>query len=166
MEKAIVENETDFKKEEALFFLTAWKNGAVEPFLRTAELPAQEYDDHVKVVVGKSFKEIVLNEHDDVLIEFYSPSCPHCEDLAPIYAKLAKKLRKVKNLVIAKMDAVANSTPYNYGITGFPTVYFAPQDNKEEPILFEGEKTYKNFLAFLKEHSDIYKAHLEMKGDL
>ena len=39
--------------------------------------------------------------------------------------ELAKKFKKEKNLVIAKMDASANDTPKEYPVEGFPTIYFA-----------------------------------------
>ena len=42
-----------------------------------------------------------------------------------ILQELAKKFKKEKNLVIAKMDASANDTPREYPVEGFPTIYFA-----------------------------------------
>ncbi len=39
--------------------------------------------------------------------------------------ELAKKYKKEKNLVIAKMDATANDAPREYPVEGFPTIYFA-----------------------------------------
>ena len=42
-----------------------------------------------------------------------------------IIQELAKKFKKEKNLVIAKMDASANDTPKEYPVEGFPTIYFA-----------------------------------------
>lgn len=62
----------------------------------------------MKVVVGKNFREVVLDNDKDVLVEFYAPWCGHCKKLAPIYEELAEKLAHNTNIVIAKCDATAN----------------------------------------------------------
>ena len=41
-----------------------------------------------------------------------------------------QKLKSEKNLVIAKMDATANDAPEEFSASGFPTIYFAPANNK------------------------------------
>ncbi|VAI41048.1 unnamed protein product [Triticum turgidum subsp. durum] len=68
-------------------------------------------DEDVKVVVGKSLDQIVLDESKDVLLEVYAPWCGHCQSLEPIYNKLAKYLRGIDSLVIAKMDGTNNEHP-------------------------------------------------------
>lgn len=65
----------------------------------------------MKVIVGKQFKELVLDTEQDVLIEFYAPWCGHCKALAPIYEQVAKTLAENPNIVIAKCDATANEVP-------------------------------------------------------
>ena len=44
-------------------------DGAVEAEYMTAEIPADDVDNDVKVVVGKSFETIVLDPKKDVLLE-------------------------------------------------------------------------------------------------
>ncbi|VDK85333.1 unnamed protein product, partial [Cylicostephanus goldi] len=74
---------------------------------------------------------IVNDESKDVLIEFYAPWCGHCKAFEPKYKELAAKLKKTEpNLVIAKMDAIANDAPSPYSVEGFPTIYFAPSSKK------------------------------------
>lgn len=105
--------------------------------------------------MGNSFEKIVLDKKKDVLIELYAPWCGHCKNLEPIYNDLAKKLKKEKNLVIAKMDATANDAPDNFSSSGFPTIYFAPSNNKESPIKFEGGRDLESFEKFLKEKATV-----------
>ncbi|KAI4977678.1 hypothetical protein ZWY2020_014232 [Hordeum vulgare] len=61
----------------------------------------EKNDEDVKVVVGKSLDQIVLDESKDVLLE----------SLEPIYNKLAKFLHGIDSLVIAKMDGTNNEHP-------------------------------------------------------
>ncbi|KAM3297462.1 hypothetical protein ACQJBY_039380 [Aegilops geniculata] len=112
-------------------------------------------DEDVKVVVGKSLDQIVLNESKDVLLEIYAPWCGHCQSLEPIYNKLAKYLRGIDSLVIAKMDGTNNEHP-RAKPDGFPTILFYPAGKKSfEPITFEGDRTVVEMYKFLKKHAAI-----------
>jgi len=66
----------------------------------------------VKIIVGKNFDDLVINNDKDVLVEFYAPWCGHCKQLAPIYDELAAKLAVNPNLVIAKCDSTGNEVVY------------------------------------------------------
>jgi protein disulfide-isomerase A1 len=63
-------------------------------------------------------------------MQIYAPWCGHCQTLEPTYNKLAKHLRGVESLVIAKMDGTNNEHPRAKvsvaacGFDRFPTVFF------------------------------------------
>mmetsp|Transcript_34930 Transcript_34930/g.31463 ORF Transcript_34930/g.31463 Transcript_34930/m.31463 type:complete len:484 (-) Transcript_34930:262-1713(-) len=132
-------------------FVDDWANGRLKPFLKSEPIP-ESNNEPVKVVVGKSFQEVVIDSDDDVLMEFYAPWCGHCKALAPTYDALAKKLENVSGLVIAKMDATANEAE-GVNIRGFPTLKFYKRGSKSRPMDFEGDRTEEGFIQFLKENS-------------
>ena len=144
----------EFDSEEIVEFLTKLKKGKLKPHLKSQGIPKRNAGP-VKIVVGKSFEKVVLDKNKDVLIELYAPWCGHCKTLEPIYNELAKKLKKEKNLVIAKLDATANEILDPYTSSGFPTIYFAPSNKKSEPIKFEGDRTLEELEKFVKEHSTV-----------
>ncbi|KAK1885542.1 Protein disulfide-isomerase A4 [Dissostichus eleginoides] len=135
-------------------FVKAFKKGKLSPVIKSQPLPKNNKGP-VKVVVGKTFDEIVMDTQKDVLIEFYAPWCGHCKKLEPDYVALGKKYKGEKNLVIAKMDATANDVPNeNYKTEGFPTIYLAPSNSKQSPIKFEGgDRTLEGFSNFLEKHA-------------
>ncbi|RZB74654.1 Protein disulfide isomerase-like 1-4 isoform B [Glycine soja] len=94
--------------------ITAFGNDFLEeklkPFLKSDPVP-ESNDGDVKIVVGNNFDEIVLDESKDVLLEIYAPWCGHCQALEPTYNKLAKHLRSIESIVIAKMDGTTNEHP-------------------------------------------------------
>ncbi|KAF6167883.1 hypothetical protein GIB67_027661 [Kingdonia uniflora] len=126
----------------------------LKPFFKSDPIP-ESNDEDVKVVVGNSFDEIVLDESKDVLLEIYAPWCGHCQSLEPIYNKLAKHLRGVESIVIAKMDGTANEHPRAKS-DGFPTIVFFPAGNKSfDPITFDGDRTVVGLYKFLKKNAAI-----------
>ena len=137
-------------KEEIIAFLTKVLAGEVPKFLRSQEIP-EENNEAVKVVVGKSFDDLVINNDNDVLLEFYAPWCGHCKSLEPKYTQLAEELKSVSGLVIAKIDASENDTPIN--IEGFPTIYFFPKGGKASPVLYEGDRTVESLKTFLQKNA-------------
>ncbi|CAH1788364.1 unnamed protein product [Owenia fusiformis] len=143
----------DYDADEIQEFLDDFKKGKIPPVVKSQPVPKKQGP--VAVVVGKNFEKVVLDEKKDVLIEFYAPWCGHCKSLEPIYKKLGKKFQNEKDLVIAKIDATANDSPEPYSATGFPTIFFAPKGDKQNPIKFEGERTLDGFVKFLKEKSTV-----------
>jgi len=139
--------------------------GNAPEYIKSAPKPKSN-NGPVKVVVGTTFDEIVNDPENDVLIEFYAPWCGHCKSLEPKWKKLGKKLKKSKGIVIAKMDATANHVPKTYKVEGFPTIYLALKDDKANPVVFEGDREYKDFMKYLREKSsaDLPPAPKKKKG--
>uniref|UniRef100_A0A4W6DWK1 Protein disulfide-isomerase n=1 Tax=Lates calcarifer TaxID=8187 RepID=A0A4W6DWK1_LATCA len=130
-------------------FLDDYFTGRLKRFVKSEPVPERN-SAAVKVVVAETFDEVVNDPGKDVLIQFFSPSCPHCKKLDPVYRELADTLVSDPGLVIAKMNAVDNDVPLGYDVHGFPTIYFAPVGRKDEPIRYEGGRELKDFLKFLK----------------
>lgn len=138
----------EFTKAAVTEFIASWRAGSLEKVYKSEDIP-EKNDDPVKVVVGKSFDDLVKNSGKYVLLEFYAPWCGHCKSLAPIYEDLAKQHAGNDKLVIAKIDATANEIP-GVAVSGFPTLkFFVPE--KDDPIDFSGDRTIEGFNKFLKE---------------
>ncbi|XP_076014232.1 protein disulfide-isomerase A4 [Genypterus blacodes] len=144
----------EFDAEVLQDFVMAFKKGKVKALVKSQPVPKSNKGP-VKVVVGKTFDEIVMDTKKDVLIEFYAPWCGHCKKMEPDYLALGKKYKAEKNLVIAKMDATANDVPNdNYKAEGFPTIYFAPSNAKQSPIKLEGgDRTLEGLSKFVEKHA-------------
>uniref|UniRef100_A0A665WCE8 Protein disulfide-isomerase A4 n=1 Tax=Echeneis naucrates TaxID=173247 RepID=A0A665WCE8_ECHNA len=144
----------EFDSDVLQEFVLAFKKGKLQPIIKSQPVPKNNKGP-VKVVVGKTFDEIVMDTQKDVLIEFYAPWCGHCKKLEPDYLALGKKYKGEKNLVIAKMDATANDVPNDsYKVEGFPTIYFAPSNSKQSPIKLEGgDRTIDGLSKFIENHA-------------
>ncbi|MCO5603668.1 hypothetical protein L7F22_057819 [Adiantum nelumboides] len=135
-------------------FSTSFLDNKLKQFYKTQPVP-ETNDGDVKVVVGRNFDEIVLDESKDVLLEIYAPWCGHCQALEPIYAKLAKALRNVDSLVITKMDGTTNEHS-RAQVDGYPTILFFAAGNKSfDPIVVDSERSVKGLYQFLKHNAGI-----------
>uniref|UniRef100_A0AAR2LPB3 Protein disulfide-isomerase n=1 Tax=Pygocentrus nattereri TaxID=42514 RepID=A0AAR2LPB3_PYGNA len=133
-------------------FLEDYFAGRLKRYVKSEPIP-ESNDGPVKVLVADTFEEIVNNPEKDVLVEFYAPWCGHCKNLEPKYTELGEKLSGNPNIVIAKMDATANDVPPNYDVQGFPTIYFAPAGQKDQPRKYEGGREVIDFISYLKKEA-------------
>jgi len=89
------------------------------------------------------------------LIDFYAPWCPHCKNLAPLWANLATKVKTdyKGQLNIGKVDAdILQDVSKQYSVSGLPTVlllregkiYEYDSDYTIEDLIKFALKDYKN----------------------
>ncbi|KAL4939639.1 thioredoxin-like domain-containing protein [Aspergillus oleicola] len=145
-------------------------DGKVEPSIKSEPIP-QTQEGHVTVVVAHSYKDLVIENDKDVLLEFYAPWCGHCKALAPKYEELAELYASnaefAGKVTIAKIDATANDVPDS--ITGFPTIKLFPAGSKDAPVEYSGSRTVEDLASFVKENGkhavDAYAAPAEEGAD-
>lgn len=148
--------EDDFSTDVLEEFVKDFKNGRLKPFLKSQPIPKRQ-EGPVRVVVANSFEDEVMKSKKDVLIEFYAPWCGHCKKLEPVYKKLAKHLANSNpDVVVAKMDASANDVPSSFKVEGFPTIYFLKAGEKDNPIQFTGERSFKTMKDFVAQEATIF----------
>ena len=103
-------------------FVAAALAGTLLPSVRSAPAPRRN-SGPVKTVVATTFSTIVENPDQDCLIAFCNPFSANCKKFAPLYIKLAKKLRNVPGLTIASMDVSSNDLPATYNVVEQPALY-------------------------------------------
>jgi protein disulfide-isomerase A1 len=131
-------------------YFKSFSEGSLAPTVKSEEPPADN-SGPVKIIVGKTFDQIVNDATKDVLVEFYAPWCGHCKSLAPKYEKLGTAFASEPSIVIAKVDATENDTPAD--IKGFPTLIFYPANDKENPIQYDGERTEVAMEKWIRAHA-------------
>jgi protein disulfide-isomerase A1 len=126
--------------------------GKLKPSLKSEEPAPEDTTGPVKVVKGKTFHDLVVNNDKDVFLEFYAPWCGHCKKLAPIWDELGEKFANNGNLVIAKVDATANEVDYpGVEVQGFPTLYFFKGNDKQNPVRYEGNRELDALSTYIQE---------------
>lgn len=59
-------------------FVQNFVDGKVGPSIKSEPIPEKQ-EGPVQVIVANNYKEIVLENDHDVLVEFYAPWCGHCK---------------------------------------------------------------------------------------
>ncbi|XP_030242826.1 protein disulfide-isomerase A6 homolog isoform X2 [Drosophila navojoa] len=98
-------------------------------------------DSDVIELQPNDFKEQVLDSQDTWLVEFYTPWCPHCKNLAPEWIKVAKELKG--KLKVGAVDASAHSElAAEYKVNGYPTIFYIPAQTEHaaDAIEYKGSK--------------------------
>jgi protein disulfide-isomerase A1 len=145
-------------------FVADFDGGKIEPSIKSEPIPETQ-EGPVTVVVAHSYKDIVLDDTKDVLIEFYAPWCGHCKALAPKYDDLAAQYADSEfkdKVVIAKVDATQNDVPDE--IQGFPTIKIYPAGGKDAPVTYQGSRTVEDLISFIKDNGK-YQAGISPKAD-
>lgn len=152
----------EFSLETFETFLKEMESGALEPYLKSEPIP-EDNSANVKVAVARNFDEIVTNNEKDTLIEFYAPWCGHCKKLTPVYDELGDKMAN-EDVEIVKFDATANDVPLPYKVGGFPTLYWAPKNAKDNPVKYEGGRELEDFIKYIAKHATDELKGYDRKG--
>ena len=104
--------------------------------------------DDVVVLTEDNFEKEVGQDRG-ALVEFYAPWCGHCKKLAPEYEKLGSSFKKVKSVLIGKVDCDEHkSVCSKYGVSGYPTIQWFPKGSLE-PKKYEGPRTAESLAEFV-----------------
>jgi protein disulfide-isomerase A1 len=151
-EKFPYDQDNKITEKEIGTFVQDFLDGKVDPSIKSEPIPESQ-DGPVSVVVAKNYKDLVIDNDKDVLLEYYAPWCGHCKALAPKYEELGQLYASdefSKLVTIAKVDATANDVPDE--IQGFPTIKLFPAGKKDSPVDYSGSRTVEDLVQFIKEN--------------
>ena len=140
----------EINKENIFEFISKWENDELNPFYKSETIPDND-DELIFKLVGKNFKDEVLESKKDVLVKFYVPWCGHCKDLENKYIEVAQRLSNNTNLLIAEFDSNNNEIE-SEEINSFPTIKLYRNGNKENPIEYDGINNANDIINFVKEN--------------
>ena len=97
----------------------------------------------------ENFEEEVLQSESPVLVDFWSPSCPHCRRLSPDFDKAAEEAAdRVKFVKVSVQDARPLFSQHR--VNAVPTLVLF-RDGKELTRQ-EGALTPEEILSWVDEH--------------
>ncbi|XP_070998330.1 protein disulfide-isomerase A2-like [Oncorhynchus clarkii lewisi] len=139
-------------------------DGTVKSHLLSEEVPEDWDKGPVKVLVGKNFEAVALDNNKNVFVEFYAPWCGHCKELAPVWEMLAEKYADRDDIIIAKIDATTNEVE-GVSVSGFPTLRYYPAGEDSKEVEYSGTRDLETFAMFLDNGGQLPKVEEEDEDD-
>lgn len=104
----------------------------------------------VQSVDESSFDQEVLASKIPVLVNFYTQTCPHCKNMAPILSEIGAEHSEAK---IVKVDAIANpALAQRYNVGPVPAFLVFVDGKKVESA--EGEMQKDELASLVLKHFD------------
>ncbi|CAH1121720.1 unnamed protein product [Ceutorhynchus assimilis] len=107
-------------------------------------------DDPIIVTLSKNDYELnVLDENQVWFVNFYSPHCSHCHDMAPIWRKLALELEGVVRIAAVNCE---EDYPlcHQLGIRAYPTLMlYEKEAHMYDGEIYRGPQTLRDIQEFL-----------------
>jgi len=87
----------------------------------------------------------------NVLVEFYTPWCPHCQKLSPTYEEVGAAFQQQDDVIIARVNLdVESNLGTKFSITGLPTLLWFPQGSTQ-PARYDGSKDANSIVRWVTE---------------
>jgi len=143
-----------YKGEVTVAAIEKWVRLSLLKSEAIPEDPALLEDEGSKVVVGKNFEDIVLQQDKDVILQIYAPWCGFCKKFSTVWNSFAQEVADVQHLVVAKMDGSRNGSPLpdDFAWESYPKVFYVKAGAKK-PVHFEGERSVENLISFVGKHT-------------
>lgn len=140
----------EFGADALRVFAAGVLDGTSKPHLDSEEQPKDWDKEPVKVLVGKTFQEQVINSDKTVFVEFYAPWCGHCKSLAPTWERLGEYYEDNDKVMIAKIDGTANEVE-GVDLEGFPYLILYKAGEKDKPVVYNsGKRDYESLKDFVE----------------
>jgi thioredoxin 2 len=99
-----------------------------------------------QVVNQDNFQAVVLESPEPVVVDFWSPTCPHCRELAPHFEEAAEKVAGVKFVKVSTEEALPLFDQHQVYAVPVLILY----KNGKELVREGGSKTCEQIEAWLK----------------
>ncbi|ODV78696.1 thioredoxin-like protein [Suhomyces tanzawaensis NRRL Y-17324] len=159
-----------------LFFLHLW-------VLAAARALGDEYasDPNIYELTPSNFDKVVHSTNYTTIVKFYAPWCGYCQQLKPVYTRLARLMHRdgqyAINVASVNCDKDSNKALCaKYQVQGFPTLLvFRPPKHvegkkragKHATETYNGERNIKAMSSFLTSRLKNYvKKFPNLKGDV
>jgi len=151
----------EITSENILEFVEKWEDNKLNDYKfiqKSISTKEKKYSPVLDIQMSLFYEKVIMNRKN-ILIYYYSSWCSHCKKHTNLFDNISKKI----NLSIISLIHINIGTFYdeNIQIKRVPLIVFYNNNNKNNPIIFEGKITGSNILMFLlSQNSGLIKEDL------
>ena len=126
-------------------FLSDYFDESLSPAMKSEPTPEHSFSPTgVQVVTGNSFHKLVMESQRHALVQFYSPSCGHCQRFQIIWRQVSQLIHTLhwdSIIDVLAMDMTKNEILHEkVDVRQFPSVYFFPLGEKDHPHQLKAQR--------------------------
>jgi protein disulfide-isomerase A1 len=160
-ETKLMVDDQKIKQEAITKFIDNYLGGKVSPYIRSEEVPDEDFDRNVRVVVGENFQNAIMDAKTNVVLLVYSTIYPGSAtqdaNIHETLSKVGEVFKDSEDVLIAKVEGTLNEIYPHYKSHTYPKIYFLPVEKKHEPVVFEGAVTVDELVKFVRDEVDKVK---------
>lgn len=160
-ETKIMVDDQKIKQEAISRFIDNYLSGKVSQYIRSEDIPEEDFDRNVRVVVGENFQSAIMEAKTSVLLlvysSFHTGSATQDASIHETFSKVGEVFRDSEEVLIAKVEGTLNEIFPNFQSHTYPKIYFLPVQKKYEPSVFGGSVTVEELVKFAKEEVEKVK---------
>jgi hypothetical protein len=112
-------------------FVESVLDGTAQELIKSAEKPKSDFENALRVVVGSTFKHVVMDNKDDVLLLAYEPTSAQSQAAIKVFEQFAKSFFAGAGITLAKIDGSANAINHPaVEVDAYPTWLFFKGNDK------------------------------------
>ena len=138
-------------------FVQGWKDKKLSPIVKSGVRPPNDrFVDHPELyqLTATSFKELVIDNDKDFLVDVYADWCGPCVYVGPTIVQLAQLLSGIESVSVGKIDCDANDIDRKYfPETSIPNIKLFVGGKKDHPIKYSGNRSLVDFLEFIHKNA-------------
>ena len=136
-----------------LNFIDNFFNDKLTYILKSEEIPEDNMFLPIKKVVGKNFHDLVLNSDNDFFLMIGIDMCSPCINFKETFSHLHSEINGLNDglmfgILNDSKNEIKEITPRTY-----PELHFFKKGEKQNPIFYDGDKSFEDLLKFLQKHS-------------
>ncbi len=124
--------------KEIVSFVKDFLSKKIRPSQKSESDPSNKAPNLILPLNSDTFERVTMNTDLDVMVLFYTTnSCKLCEELWPLYTKLATILKDTIDMRFTSINMARNELEEVHNIFYYPMLRYYPKDSKHRPYDYD-----------------------------
>jgi protein disulfide-isomerase A1 len=141
----------EISKDNILTFINECNENKILPILDSENIPEENSETNLKLIVGKTFDNEIINNDKNVLLFCLSENCKKCDFVGDIAENLSENYKDNNELKFTVINIEKNKIRYvnEEDYKNVPSIFLFLKDKKKETIKYNGKFDIKKLSKWM-----------------